>query len=69
MSGSSACQYSALPLSMYLDLLVDGLQELALMVAHSGTVNLLDQLGVFVDKPCLSQHIGCCVFYLGTIHI
>lgn len=48
----------------YLDLLVDGLQEFALMVANSGTVNLLDQLGVFVDEPRLPQHIGCCVFYL-----
>lgn len=43
---------------------MDGLQEFALMVAHSGTVNLLDQLGIFVDEPRLPQHISCCVFYL-----
>ncbi len=47
-----------------LHLLVDGLQEFPLMVAHSGAVDLLDQLGVFVDEPRLPQHIGCCVFYL-----
>lgn len=51
----------------YLHLLVDGLQEFPLMVAYSGMVNLLDQLGVFVDEPRLPQHIGCCVFYLRRI--
>lgn len=48
----------------YLHLLVDGLQEFALVVADSGMVNLLHQLGIFVDEPRLPQHIGCCVFYL-----
>ena len=48
----------------HLYLLVDGLQEFALMVANSGTINLLHQLCVFVDEPRLPQHIGCCVFYL-----
>ncbi len=47
--------------------LVDGLQEFTLMVANSGTIDLLDQLRVFVDEPRLPQHIGCCVFYLRTI--
>lgn len=43
---------------------MDGLQEFTLMVAYSGTVNFLDQLGVFVDEPRLPQDIGSRVFYL-----
>lgn len=47
---------------------MDGLQEFALMVADSGMVNLLDELGIFVDEPRLPQYIGSCVFYLQNTH-
>lgn len=48
----------------YSYLLVNGLQEFTLMMAYPGTIDLLDQLGVFVDEPGLPQHIGCSVFNL-----
>lgn len=44
--------------------LVDGLQEFPLVLAHTRVVDLLHQLGVFVDKPRFSQDVGCCVLYL-----
>ena len=40
------------------------LQELPLVFADSGVVDLLHELGVFVDEPGLSQHISCCILYL-----
>ena len=46
--------------------LVDGLQELPLMFADSGVVDLLLQFGVFVDEPSLTQYVGCRVLYLHT---
>lgn len=46
------------------DLLVDGLEELALVFPHLGVINLLHQLGVFVDEPCFPEYIGSCVLHL-----
>lgn len=43
---------------------MNGLQEFPLMVAHSGVVDFLDKLGVFIDEPRLPQYICRCVFYL-----
>ena len=44
---------------------MDGLQELALVRAHFGHVDLLDQLGVAVDEPRLPQYVGGGVLQLG----
>lgn len=46
------------------DLLVDGLEKLALVFPHLGVVDLLHQLRVFVDEPCFPEYIGGCVLYL-----
>ena len=46
------------------DLLVNGLEKLALVFPHLGMVYLFDQLGVFVDEPCFPEYIGSCVLYL-----
>lgn len=46
------------------DLLVDGLEKLALVFPHLGVIDLLDQLGVFVDEPCFPEYIGSCVLHL-----
>lgn len=39
--------------------LMYGLEELSLVFADSGVVDLLRQLGVLVDEPGLPQHISC----------
>lgn len=44
--------------------LMYSLEKLPLVLADSGVVNLLHQLGVFVDQPSLPQHVSCCVLYL-----
>lgn len=44
--------------------LMYGLQELPLVFADPGVVDLLHQLGVLVDEPSLPQHISRCVLYL-----
>lgn len=44
--------------------LVYGLQELPLVLAYARVVNLLHQLGVFVDQPRFSENVGRCVLYL-----
>ena len=44
--------------------LVYSLEELPLVFADSGVVDLLHQLGVFVDEPGLPQHVSRCVLYL-----
>lgn len=46
------------------DLLVNGLEKLALVFPHLGVIYLLDQLGMFVDEPCFPEYIGSCVLYL-----
>ena len=46
------------------DSLVDGLQELPLVLADPGMVDLLHELGVLVDEPRLPQHISRRVLYL-----
>lgn len=46
------------------DLLVNGLEKLALVFPHLGVIYLLDQLGVFVDEPCFPEYIGSCVLHL-----
>ena len=44
--------------------LVNSLQELALVFADLGVVDLPHQLGVFVDEPCFPEYIGSCVLNL-----
>lgn len=44
--------------------LMNSLQELPLVFADPGVVDLLHQLGVLVDEPGFPQHICCCVLYL-----
>lgn len=46
------------------DLLVNGLEKLALVFPHLGVIDLLHQLSVFVDEPCFPEYIGSCVLYL-----
>ncbi len=46
------------------DLLVNGLEKLALVFPHLCMIYLLDQLCVFVDEPCFPEYIGSCVLYL-----
>lgn len=46
------------------DLLVDGLEKLALVFPHLSVINLLHQFGVFVNEPCFPEYIGSCVLYL-----
>lgn len=45
--------------------LVDGLQELALVLPDFGVVDLLQQLRVLVDEPRFPEDVGCCVLDLG----
>lgn len=45
-------------------LLMYCLEELPLVFADSAMVDLLHQLGVFVDEPGFSQHVSCCILYL-----
>ena len=45
---------------------VDGLQELSLMGSHSTWIYCLNKLGVLVNEPGLSQHVGSRVFQLET---
>lgn len=40
------------------------LEELPLVFADPGVVDLLHQLGVFVDEPGFPQHISRCILYL-----
>lgn len=44
--------------------LMYSLQELPLVLADPGVVDLLHQLGVFVDEPGFPQHVSCCILYL-----
>lgn len=46
------------------DLLVNGLEKLALVFPHLGMIYFLDQLGVFINEPCFPEYIGSCVLYL-----
>src|SRR4029434_9159846 len=68
-----ACEYVNACVCVYLracvfvclcDSLVDGLQELPLVPAAPGLVDLLHELGVLVDEPRLPQHISRRVFDL-----
>lgn len=43
---------------------MDGLEKLALVFPHLGVIDLLHQLGVFVDEPCFPEYIGGCVLHL-----
>lgn len=52
-----------------LDLLMDGLEELTLVFPNFGMVNLLHQLGVFVDEPRFPEYVGSSVFHLGETGI
>ena len=45
-------------------LLVNGLQELPLVLADAGVVHLPHQLGVLVDQPRLPENIRRRVFHL-----
>lgn len=45
-------------------LLMNGLKELSLVLPDLGMVDLLEQLGVFVDEPCLAEDIGRSIFDL-----
>lgn len=47
-----------------LHLLVNGLEELPLMLPDFGMVNLLQQFGVFVNEPCFPQDVGSGIFDL-----
>lgn len=40
---------------------IDGKEELALMGAYPARIHTLHQACVFIDEPCLTQYIGCCV--------
>ena len=44
--------------------LVNSLQELALVFADLGVVDLPHQLGVFVDEPCFPEYVSSRVFDL-----
>ena len=46
------------------NLRIDGEEELPLVSPDPGVSDSLHQLGVFVDEPGLSQHVGCCVLQL-----
>lgn len=45
-------------------LLVNGLEELPLMLPDFGVVDLLQQLGVLIDEPRFPQDVGCSVLDL-----
>lgn len=45
-------------------LLMDGLEELTLVFPNFGMVDLLHQLGVFVDEPRFPEYVGSSVFHL-----
>lgn len=62
--GSSYGHVTPGPDSPQQNLLVDGLEKLALVFPHLGVINLLHQLGVFVDEPCFPEYIGGCVLHL-----
>lgn len=44
---------------------MDGLEELTLVFPNFGMVDLLHQLGVFVDEPRFPEYVGSSVFHLG----
>lgn len=44
--------------------LVDGLQELALVFPDLGVVNLLHELGVFIDEPRFPEYVSSRVLHL-----
>lgn len=45
---------------------MNGLEKLALVRAYFAGLDLADYLGVLVDKPCFTEHVGCCVLQLNT---
>lgn len=45
-------------------LLMDGLEELTLVFPNFGMVDLLHQLGVFVDEPRFPEYVGSSIFHL-----
>lgn len=45
-------------------LLVDGLEELPLVLPDFGVVHLAHQFGVLVDEPRLPENVRSCVFHL-----
>lgn len=47
-------------------LLMDGLEELTLVFPNFGMVDLLHQLGVFVDEPRFPEYVGSSIFHLGA---
>lgn len=45
-------------------LLVDGLEELPLVLPDFGVVHFAHQFGVLVDEPRLPENVRSCVFHL-----
>lgn len=43
---------------------MDGLEELTLVFPNFGMVDLLHQLGVFVDEPRFPEYVGSSIFHL-----
>lgn len=45
---------------------MDGLEELTLVFPNFGMVDLLHQLGVFVDEPRFPEYVGSSIFHLAA---